>query len=108
MKNRRKQGPIPGPIAWRDGLPIFQVERQGPNFVFCCPTCGATNRHGCGAAGNAYGHRLSHCECWRPKGYYLAPATPPRLVPPGAHRLDAPSGDPAKNESLRLNTKGTQ
>jgi hypothetical protein len=76
MKKRNRK-PAPGPTAWRDGLPVFQVKVEGLTATFRCPTCGATNRHGLGPEGQSFGHRLSHCECWRPKGYYLAPATPP-------------------------------
>jgi hypothetical protein len=108
MSPRNRKKLTPEPVEYRDGLPVFAVRREGPNFVFQCPECKATIRHGCGENGNAYGHRLSHCECWKPGGYFLAPATPPRLVPPGAHRLDAPSGDPTKIHSGRLNAKGTQ
>jgi hypothetical protein len=71
MKKRNRKETIPGPTAYRDGLPVFQVMREGPSFVFRCPKCKATIRHGCGADGDAYGHRLSHCECWRPGGYYI-------------------------------------
>jgi hypothetical protein len=70
MKRNRKET-IPGPTAWRDGRPVFVVEVDGLAASFVCPRCKATNKHGLGPSGQSYGHRLSHCECWRPRGYYI-------------------------------------
>jgi hypothetical protein len=69
MKRNRKE-PAPGPIGYRDGLPVFAVECEGLTASFRCPTCGAINRHGLGPDGRTFGHRLGHCQCWA-GGYYL-------------------------------------
>jgi hypothetical protein len=94
MKRNRKET-IPGPVEYRDGRPVFVVEVDGLAASFVCPRCGATNRHGLGSEGQTFGHRLSHCPCWRPRGYYLQ-APPPGMVPFGHSAPGAPSGDPAK------------
>jgi hypothetical protein len=72
---------IPGPVAWRDGIPIFAVECEGLSASFRCPECGATHTHGTGPDGQSFGHRLSHCECWKPGGYFLRQEAPVKVLP---------------------------
>jgi hypothetical protein len=76
MKSQSQKKQVPGPVEYRDGRPVFVVEVDGLAASFVCPRCGATNRHGLGSEGQTFGHRLSHCPCWRPRGYYLQ-APPP-------------------------------
>jgi hypothetical protein len=78
MKKRNRKETIPGPIAWRDGLPVFQVEVEGLTATFRCPTCGSTNRHGLGSEGQTFGHRRGHCQCWA-GGYWLE--APVKVLP---------------------------
>lgn len=79
---------IPGPIEYRDGIPVFACEPKGrwrnplmsdgtrlPDgcyLVFTCPLCGTQLAHGgiYGKPGDGDGHRSAHCNCW-PNGYYL-------------------------------------
>jgi hypothetical protein len=79
---------VPGPIAYRDGIPVFECQASGCHrypirrdgtrppdgcdLSFTCPRCGARLAHGGahGRPGAADGHRAAHCACW-PRGYYL-------------------------------------
>ena len=92
----QKNQPIPGPIGYRDGRPIFLVTAEGRwtstsrpdgtrtpdgcHLVFTCPKCLTIIRHGgeYGWPGAADGHRCSHCRCWE-RGYYVQEAQPPTL-----------------------------
>lgn len=57
-------------------IPEFEAKIEGVHLTFTCPQCGRKNLHGRGAPDNiAYGHRLSHCQCWE-HGYYLIPSRP--------------------------------
>jgi hypothetical protein len=85
---RRKQEPIPGPIGYRDGRPVFVVKVDGLAASFVCPRCKATNKHGLGPDGQSYGHRQAHCECWRPGGYWLEAPPPLKVLP--ARKKSAP------------------
>lgn len=48
--------------------PTFTVDERRS---FTCQVCRKLNTHGAGD-----GHRLSHCNCWEPRGYFIARLTP--------------------------------
>ncbi len=48
-------------------VPTFELRKdRGGNWFFVCPQCRKRNIHG-----PIDGHRASHCDCWRPGGYYV-------------------------------------
>ena len=47
-------------------IPTFTVTLENGSFTFVCPLCRKRHYHGM-----VEGHRVSHCDCWKPQGYNL-------------------------------------
>jgi len=85
---KRQNQPIPGPIEYRNGIPVFLATAEGHwkyprrpdgtrppdgcHLIFTCPKCRTVISHGgqYGLPGAADGHRCAHCTCWE-RGYYV-------------------------------------
>lgn len=72
-------------MIYNETCPRFPARIDGKHLIFDCPKCGVENRHGRGSGRRvAYGHRVSHCDCWE-CGYYLVPNDAPVFLPTGVH-----------------------